>query len=195
LRPQLFPTATHRLAADTILDRLCDEPVIVLAPGSRRTTKRWPYFVELAALLPERARIVVIGGAEDRSVCEAIEAICAHSGKTMRSAIGVPLLTAAALVEKAQLVVCNDSVALHMAAAFDVPVVALFGPTIPAGGFAPLSRTAVTVEAAHLSCRPCGSGAPRVCPQAHWRCMRDLRPETVALHAERLLHHEVVVAL
>jgi heptosyltransferase II len=76
---------------------------------------------------------------------------------------------------------------MHMASAFDVPVIALFGPTAPAAGFAPLSSVAVTVEPPPLACRPCAERAPHSCPRTHWRCMREISPASVARKVHQLL--------
>lgn len=186
LRPELFPSTSDFAFADELIGDDPDPPVVVLAPGSKRTTKRWPHFAELARLIGASARVVTVGGSDDCAT--AAEISCARgANRTLDAVPAGSLLMTAALIARADVVVCNDSMALHMAAAFDVPVVAVFGPTAPGAGFAPLSRTAITVEPEPLECRPCAPRAPHACPRKHWRCMRDTPASLVAAHVSRLL--------
>ncbi len=79
-----------------------------------------------------------------------------------------------ALIGEAGLLVTNDSAPLHMATAMGTPVVAIFGPTLPAFGFGPRGRSDRVVEHPRLACRPCSAHGPAVCPLGHHRCMREL---------------------
>lgn len=169
-RPWLSLTEEDRGAAAAWLDQQgIAEPFIVVAPGSRWGTKRWPGFPELAARLP--CPVAVLGGAEDREVAESM--VRGAPGRCHSAAGSLGLRASAALVERAALLVTNDSVALHMATALARPVVAIFGPTIPAFGFGPLDD-GVVVEHGGLSCRPCSPHGPMRCPLGHHRCMRDI---------------------
>ena len=72
-RPSLFPGDDERAAADELLRRVSPgEPIVALAPGSIWATKRWPYYADLARLLADEARIVVVGGEADRSLSDEI---------------------------------------------------------------------------------------------------------------------------
>jgi heptosyltransferase-2 len=75
--------------------------------------------------------------------------------------------------------VTNDSAPLHLATAVGTPVVALFGPTVPAQGFGPRGARDVALGHEGLACRPCSAHGPQVCPLLHHRCMRELAVETV----------------
>lgn len=149
---------------------------VVLAPGSRWGSKRWPYYGELAAALD--VAVVVMGGGEDREQGEQI--VAAAPGRAWNAAGGLSLMGSAALVARAALVVSNDSVPLHLATALGRPVVALFGPTIPAFGFGPLWPDGEVIEHPGLACRPCSHHGPPVCPLGHHRCMREIGVERVA---------------
>jgi heptosyltransferase-2 len=81
--------------------------------------------------------------------------------------------TVKALLRRSDLVICNDSGARHIAAAFAVPSIVLFGPT-------PLEKTNLNLEhvrifETELPCRPCYE---RECPIDH-ACMTRTRPESV----------------
>jgi heptosyltransferase-2 len=75
-------------------------------------------------------------------------------------------------------VVANDTGLLHLAAAAGRPVVALFGSTHPALGFAPAGE-GHAVLCAGLDCQPCTLHGLDACPRGHHRCMRELAPAAV----------------
>ena len=149
---------------------------IALAPGSIWGTKRWPYYARLAAGLDRPC--VVVGGAGDRSLAEAI--VAAAPGRTVSSAGELTLRASAALIQRAAVLVTNDSAPLHLATAVGTPIVALFGPTVPDYGFGPRQPGDVTLGHDGLACRPCSKHGPETCPLGHHRCMRELAVETVA---------------
>ncbi|HVI35143.1 MAG TPA: lipopolysaccharide heptosyltransferase II [Gaiellales bacterium] len=169
-------TAADRTSADTWLAaRGIDPGFVALAPGSIWGTKRWPYYPELAAAL---ARPVVVIGSRDDA--ELATAVVAAARRRAHSAAGeLDLRTAAALLARASVLVTNDSAPLHLATAVGTPIVALFGPTVPAQGFGPRGAADRTLGVA-LGCRPCSAHGPRICPLVHHRCMRDLTVEQVA---------------
>jgi ADP-heptose:LPS heptosyltransferase len=101
--------------------------VIILCPESRRSEKEWPHFQQLAE---ELARVfpshgVLIIGRKKLDLRFPCGDVCNLTGST---SIG----DVAWLIERAAAVVSNDSAPMHLAAAMNVPVVALFGPTDPA---------------------------------------------------------------
>ncbi len=151
------------------------EPFVAVAPGSIWGTKQWPGYAELVTRLSHP--VVVVGGAEDRALAEAVAQ--SAPGRVHVAAGALPLRASAALLARASLLVTNDSAPLHLASAVGTRVVAIFGPTIPAFGFGPRGDTDRIVELAGLACRPCSSHGPTVCPLGHHRCMRDLRVEAV----------------
>jgi len=148
---------------------------LVLAPGARWGTKRWPYFPELAAQVD--AEVVVLGGAEDADLGGAV--VASAPGRANSAAGTLSLRESAAVIERASCVVTNDSLPLHLASALGRPVVAVFGPTVPAFGFGPVQAQDAVVEHLALSCRPCSRHGPRVCPLGHHRCMRELSVDQV----------------
>ena len=148
---------------------------VALAPGSIWGTKRWPHYPELAAALD--APIVVVGGPEDAVL--AAQVVAAAPGRAWSAAGELGLRAAAALLERAALLVTNDSAPLHLATAAGTPVVAIFGPTVPEFGFGPRGLRDAVVQLTGLPCRPCSSHGPRVCPLGHHRCMAELSVERV----------------
>ena len=108
------------------------EPYTVFAPTSLWPGKRWPIerFAELAQrLTSECHRIVVIGAPGEEPQCQPLLDLVRQGlpviDRVGKTSVGQML----AIMERAQLVLANDSAALHMAVGFDRPIVGLFGPT------------------------------------------------------------------
>jgi heptosyltransferase-2 len=97
----------------------------------------------------------------------------------VNAAGGLSLRESAALIQRASVLVTNDSAPLHLATAVGTPIVALFGPTVPEVGFGPRRAGDATLGHTGLSCRPCSRHGPPRCPLGHHRCMRDLSVDAV----------------
>jgi heptosyltransferase-2 len=151
------------------------QPFVAMAPGSIWGTKRWPGYPELAARIAEP--VVIIGGPEDRALGEAIAAVAPDRVHVAAGALS--LRGSAALLERARLLVTNDSAPLHLGSAAGTRTVAIFGPTIPGFGFGPRGGSDRIVELTGLPCRPCSTHGPEVCPLGHHRCMRELGVDVV----------------
>lgn len=163
------------LAADWLEAHGVASGFVAVAPGSIWGTKRWPYYGELAARLGEP--VVIVGGPEDMDLGQQIAAM--SQGRAHNAAGALPIRASAALLRRARILVTNDSAPLHLATAVAIPILAIFGPTVPAFGFGPRAAEDAVVEHHHLSCRPCSRHGPQVCPLGHHRCMREIEVETV----------------
>jgi len=174
-RPRLYPGDRERQAVDALLGNAT--AFVVLAPGSVWATKRWPGYPELARLLASRARIVVIGSADDRDLAAEIQNAVPES---INAAGTLSLLASAELVRRAAVLVTNDSLPQHLASAMNTPTVTVFGPTVPEFGFGPLADRSAVAGRTDLACRPCHPHGPERCPLRHWRCMREITAHDVA---------------
>ena len=157
-------------------------PVLALCPGAEYgPAKRWParYFAKLAQTkLKAGWSVWLLGSASDAAVSARI---AAEAGEGCRDLTGrTSLAEAVDLLGQASLVVSNDSGLMHVAAALNRPLVAIFGSSDPQRT-PPLSSRA-RVEHLGLPCSPCFK---RKCPLKHLRCLRDLHPEQVLLSMER----------
>ncbi len=177
------PVADPRLAIDPALARAArerlalpaDAPLFALCPGAEYgPAKRWParHFAGLAELLcaewPDAA-VVALGGPKDRPIGDEI---AAQSRAPVRNLCGdTTLAEAMALLSSAAGVASNDSGLMHVTAAFDRPMVALFGSSDPRHT-PPRSRRA-RVEWLHLDCSPCFE---RECPLGHLDCLNRIEP-------------------
>lgn len=157
---------------------------IAIAPGSVWGTKRWlpdrfaRLAVELLANVPG-CKIVLTGSPDEAALCEAIERKISDRSRVENLAGKTALKDLPEFFSGFDLVVTNDSSPAHYAAAVDVPTVEIFGATIPEFGFGPLASTSRVVQAGPLDCRPCGDHGPQVCPESHFRCMKDISVQQV----------------
>ena len=176
-RPRLVvDVAAAAIAKARFLD--AGRPAVALCPGAEYgPAKRWPpaHFAALAALIAAHApsvQIVCLGGPKDAPIAEAIAQ--ATSTPMLNLCGKTTLAQAMALMHTMTAVVSNDSGLMHIAAALDVPVVALYGSTDP-HHTPPHSPLAAIVQL-ELDCRPCFA---RTCPLGHLACLQDLSPERV----------------
>lgn len=155
-----------------------------LAPGSVWATKRWPVerFTELARrlIIETGAWIFLIGGAADAELCMQIaEEI---GGQCTNTAGQLTLRQSAALLDRCQLLISNDSAPTHLAVATRCKVMTIFGPTVPAFGFAPFGDGHLVIEK-NLSCRPCSRHGSRRCPLGTHACMQEISVDEVFAQA------------
>lgn len=152
--------------------------IVALAPGSRWETKRWPveYFQEVLDRLSETEKIAVLllGGKEE-------QALPFHWKKGVWDLRGkTSLLQLTKVLQEVNYVVTNDSSPIHIASSSPkAKIIAIFGPTVREIGFTPWSDNSVVIELEDLDCRPCSIHGTNTCPQKHFRCMRELKPELV----------------
>lgn len=164
------------------------EPLFVVCPGSVWATKRWTIdgFAGLVRQLEQGyGRVLLCGGPEDRPV---VQMVHERSGQQSVNVVGrADLQTFMALIDRAQVVVSNDSAPMHMAVARNVPVVAIFCATTPSLGYGPYSNRAVVVEKKDLFCRPCRRHGGPSCPRGTEDCMRQVTVADVLAGVDTLL--------
>jgi ADP-heptose:LPS heptosyltransferase len=155
LKPRLYPARRNQQQADLFLQRLLVENFVVFHTGARKLLRRWSLqkWAELAVFLYQRheLQIVFAGGDEDEADIRKIQSKLPFD--TYSFAGQGSLLDYAALVGKAKFMVGNESGPMHIAAAMDVPVLALFGPGQPEI-FAPFGAGNKFLHV-RLACHPC----------------------------------------
>ena len=134
---------------EDIRSRMKDYAVIV--PGARWDTKIWPAenFGRIASLLPVQS--IVIGSKSDMLIAEKV--VQASGGKAISLAGRTSLRELIEVMRHARFVISNDSGPLHIAAGFQVPVVAIFGPTSPVRT-GPYGKGHIVITS-DLGCAPC----------------------------------------
>ncbi len=162
--------------ACTALGLARDRPVLALCPGAEYgPAKRWPvhYFAEVARVKQSAGwQVWLLGSARDAAVCEAVAGSagpgCVNLAGRTSLEQAIDLLSAAALV------VSNDSGLMHIAAALDRPLVAVYGSSDP--GFTPPLSARARIVWLGLECSPCFQ---RTCPLDHLNCLNQIAPDEV----------------
>ena len=150
--------------------------------GGSYNTKKLPVeqWKRFCALVPYP--IILLGGPEDRDA--GLEIAEQDRIKIYNSCGKFDLNESAELVKHARVVVSNDTGLMHVAAAFQKPVISLWGNTSPQMGMFPyygfnnlkerVDTRSVIMEVEKLSCHPCSKIGYNNCPKGHFKCMNDL---------------------
>ena len=187
---QLFTSADDEQAAEAVwkqFDLARHAEVICLNPGAAfGAAKHWDssYFAALARRLADqrRAGVLVLCGPAERDMARQIASQAARPSVHSLADAPLSLGLTKAIVRRCTLLITTDSGPRHFAAAFDRPVVTLFGPTHIAW------TETYYAQAVHLQRQvPCGPCQQRVCPTNDHRCMKDLLPDEVYRAATDLL--------
>lgn len=163
-----------------------DSDYLLLCPGAEYgAAKRWPAdrYANIANTLSKahNLHVVLSGGDNDRDVCRNIagQLTVPNTNTTARTSLGEFL----SLCAHTQLIVCNDSGAMHAASLFNTPGVALFGSTEPRWT-GPISDS-IAVLQEDVPCSPCFL---RECP-IDFRCMNQLSEDRVLEACQEKLNH------
>jgi predicted lipopolysaccharide heptosyltransferase III len=190
--PQAAAAVAARLAAAGVKPQ---QQLIVVHVSSSSPFRRWPpqsFAAVIAALVEADAarRVIVTSGpseqdAVDRIVTAARSRLGTAADRVLRCG-EFSLSELRALVDVAAVYIGGDSGPLHVAAASRVPIVGLYGPTLPVRSqpWRLDGAPSAAVEAGPLPCRPCDQ---RVCAPGDFRCLTGIAPEQVIAAAEGLL--------
>ncbi len=202
--PAVYPVS---MRSDPVVERAVEERLagagvgeqdrlLVMHVSAGNPFRRWPIpafarvAAELAAADP-RHRILVTSGPSEREA--AFEVIAAARNLATPETAGrvlacgeFSLAELRALVDRAALYIGGDSGPMHMAATSHVPIVSLYGPTLPARSAPWRAATwpAEAVQVEGLPCRPCEQ---RVCAPGDFRCLTWIQPDQVVAAARRAL--------
>ena len=165
---------------------LRSRPTVLIAPGSQWNTKRWTtsgFRLLTEKLRRESLQVAFIGSSTDQEIVKTIGVagpdVQDWTGRTSPSEL-------ACLLEKARLLVTNDSGPMHLAAIMGCPTVAIFGPTTLDLGYQPINQRVAVVQEP-LACRPCGLHGHEKCPIGTHACMKNITADRVMEAIHRLL--------
>ncbi len=178
--PRLASTAEQQRAARIALGLPIEVAPLVFCPGAEYgPAKRWParHFAALARKVsrgetPHAGPIWAVGGPKDAEAGAEIERL---SDGAARNLCGRTTLEQVIdLIAGARAVVSNDSGLMHVAAALDRPMAAIYGSSSPA--YTPPLSPHAKIISLGLECSPCFK---RECPLGHLDCLNQLPPERV----------------
>lgn len=150
------------------------KPVIALLPGAEYgEAKRWPleYYSDLAERLIEQGfQVWILGSKKDHAAGEVISI----NNRAVNLCGKTQLEDSIDLLSVCKSAVTNDSGLMHIAAAVDIPLTAIYGSSTP--DYTPPLTNKAKIQYLALECSPCFK---RECPLGHTNCLMDINPDSV----------------
>lgn len=187
---EIFPSEDHRKGAEDFWRShgvFATDKLIGFNIGSAVVTKRWApeRFAEVADRLSAKGyKSVFFGGTMDEEMVD--EAVAKMKTTPIRATGAFTIGELAAAMNRCSLIITNDSGPMHVAISQKVPIVAMYGPSIPKL-YGPYTKDAIIVTA-QPPCMGCKDGMKHKCDHADKNnCMTRLTVDQVVEAAEKLL--------
>lgn len=191
---EYYIPAVDEVAPEKIDSRLKNE-YIAFVIGGQHTTKILP--PEKAALILAKIEmpIVLLGGAEDKKRGEEISSLTSKAD-IINTCGELNINQSASIVKSSKAVLTNDTGLMHIAAAFNKPIISIWGNTIPEFGmypYMPKNKNRYFIsEVEGLRCRPCSKLGFNKCPKRHFRCMEDQDVNRIVDKVKKFLRQEII---
>ncbi len=154
--------------------KILKKKMITIAPFAGHYTKEWVYYKELIDILGKKYNIIVIGEQMDSHRAEGF------NQKNLFNLCGkLDLIQITQIISKSKLLITNDSGIMHLGCGTGRPVISIFGSTVREFGFMPLRKNTVIIENDLIKCRPCHYHGRVLCPEEHFKCMREITIDRV----------------
>ena len=155
-------------------------PVVGINPGaSYGDAKRWypEEFAQVATKLSNQYDILIFGGSDEKNIADDIEKKLVEKGvlNYQNLAGKTSISDLVNLISSLDLFITSDSGPMHLAASFEVPTVAIFGPTRDNETSQWMNKKSIIVKK-NLDCQPC---MKRICPLKHHKCMKLIKADDV----------------
>jgi len=142
--------------------------------GAQFATKQMPIHLMEEVLSGVELPIVLLGGPTDTERANLLKQELS-SQQVVDFCGKITLRQSAFVVSQASAILTGDTGLMHIASAFRIPIVSVWGNTVPALGmypYAPQDRSLYSIhEVNNLSCRPCSKIGYKECPKKHFKCM------------------------
>ena len=154
---------------------------VAIAIGAQFATKRMP-FNKLEEIIQKIQKpIILVGGPTDKELAQRL--VERFTEQRISSACGnFNLSQSASIVHQSAVLLTNDTGMMHIASCFEIPIVSIWGNTVPELGMYPYFPKGKENYSIHevkgLKCRPCSKIGFKECPKKHFNCMQ-LQDETV----------------
>lgn len=160
-------------------------PYVVVNVGATYFTKRIPVPTIQAFIQQCNQTIVLIGGDD-------VGGLDLDSHAHLHNLIGQTTLTESAyIIKHAKVIITGDSGMMHLGAAYKVPMVVMWGSTVPEFGMYPYYGSQnvphANLEVSGLGCRPCSKLGKNSCPKGHFRCMRGISVDRILASVTSLI--------
>lgn len=164
------------------------KPFVALMPGAEYgPSKRWPaeHFGELALKFKDDGLdVYAFGSPKDKNIGEEIAAFSNHAAKNLCGQTSLEEVID--LLSLAKVAITNDSGLMHIAAAVNRPLVAIYGAITPE--YTPPLSNKAEIQYLNLDCSPCWK---KECPFGHYNCLRNMEVSSVYESASRLLNSAI----
>jgi heptosyltransferase-2 len=180
-----FPAG--KLTLSTINHQPSTNKTVGLNPGaSYGSAKRWypQEFAKVARELSGEYDVIIFGGSGETDIASDIEqALIDSSVKNYKNLAGKTTITELiSQISSLNLFITGDSGPMHVAAAFQIPTVAIFGPTKDKETSQWMNKKSIIVKK-NLNCQPC---MKRTCPLQHHDCMNLIKAVDVLNTVDKL---------
>ncbi len=152
---------------------------IVFVVGATYYTKQIPLQLTVDIINKVNLPFVLLGGKDDIDKANEIEKQV--NGTVLNLCGKINLNQSASVIKQSQIVISSDTGLMHIASAFNKPIVSLWGNTVPKFGMSPYKPNILSkiFEVQNLKCRPCSKIGFNKCPKKHFDCMLKLDAEDI----------------
>lgn len=189
ISPEIIIAETEKeKVTDILSSNKIDTEFIAVAPGSVWETKRYPkeYYSEvIKSLIAKNEKVVLIGGENDKLLCDEIAFNTNDKVKNLAGEFSVT--ETIQLLGSAKLLITNDSAPTHMGMCADIPVLTIYCSTAPGFGFYPYNNKSRYLSYDKLDCKPCGIHGYKECPVKSFDCGYKLIPKDILKEVEKML--------
>ena len=174
------PQTEYYFADDSRTGLVLPAKYLAIAIGAAWKTKEIP--VEKLAYIIDTTvwkEIVLLGGPDDAAKADRLLGL---TKKPVTNLVGqLSIASSAQVVQTATVLLTGDTGMMHIAAALDTAIVAVFGSTHPILGYTPFMKKSSysIIQNEALGCRPCTKQGKSSCPKGHFKCMLDLDYRTL----------------
>jgi len=182
-----FPDPGSQEKAQALFDKIPKNYVVVVVGAAHYT--KVPTVEKYTELLSSLDKTFVLIGGQNEVV--AGESIQDKLGKELFNFCGKTTLDLSALlISRAEFVITPDTGMMHIAAAYQRPIISLWGNTVPEFGMTPYYRKqkppSYIAEVKGLSCRPCSKIGYESCPKKHFNCIKQIDVQKIKSWVESL---------
>ncbi|MCL6495851.1 MAG: glycosyltransferase family 9 protein [Ignavibacterium sp.] len=189
VQPKLNYSGDIIIKVANFLNKIDENKIIALAPGSIWATKRYPKekWQKIANyFLNRHFNVILIGGKDDEELCESI--LQNSTGKVFNAAGKFSIVESIKLLSHCNLLISNDSAPTHFGMCAGIKVLTIYCSTIPQFGFFPYMFGSRFLSFDDLNCKPCGIHGYQECPLNHFKCANELHEDGVIKVAEEMLN-------
>jgi ADP-heptose:LPS heptosyltransferase len=188
-----IPDAVQHQVDVEILQSVDNQPFVVFVLGAAHATKQVPQMLWEAIGVQLNRPIILIGGKSEITIGEKVQKALENKNKIVLNYCGnSTLLQSAAIIRRAACIVTPDTGMMHIAAALNRPIVAIWGNTVPQFGMYPFhpdnGNISINIEVHGLHCRPCSKIGYDRCPKGHFDCMQKQDPQLIVTSILELIN-------